>query len=73
MNFIPTSVRPAGSIKTAAMLVRGVDRYQHFEPVQPPKAELDAASVAAHERATTLYRTCYLEEEARHARLSVSN
>jgi non-haem Fe2+, alpha-ketoglutarate-dependent halogenase len=70
LNFIPTSVRPVGSIKTAAMLVRGVDRYHHFERVEPPKAELDAASVATHERATTLYRNCYLEEEARHARLS---
>jgi hypothetical protein len=70
LNYIPTSVRPTGSIKTAAMLVRGVDRYHHFETVEPPKAELDAQSVAAHERATTLYRNCYLEEEARHARLS---
>ncbi len=70
LNFIPTSVRPAGSIKTAAMLVRGVDRYQHFEPVSPPRSELDAESVAAHARATTLYRDCYLEEEQRHARLT---
>lgn len=70
LNFIPTSVRPVGSIKPAAMLVRGVDRYDHFEKVEPPKAELDAQSVATHERATTLYRNCYLEEEARHARLS---
>jgi hypothetical protein len=68
LNFIPTSVRPAGSIKTAAMLVRGVDRYHHFERVEPPKAELDAQAVATHERATALYRDCYLEEEARHAR-----
>ena len=70
MNFIATSVRPVGSIKPAAMLVRGVDRYNHFERVEPPRAELDAQSVAAHERATTLYRNCYLEEEARHARLA---
>ncbi len=71
LNFIATSVRPAGSIKPAAMLVRGVDRYHHFERVEPPQAELDAQSVAAHERATTLYRNCYLEEEARHALVSV--
>ena len=51
------------------MLVRGVDRYAHFERVEPPKSELDAQSVAVHDRATTLYRNCYLEEEARHARL----
>ena len=70
LNFIPTSVRPVGAIKPAAMLVRGVDRYNHFERVGPPKAELDADSVATHERATTLYRNCYLEEEARHASLA---
>ena len=69
LNFIPTHVRPVGSIKPAAMLVRGVDRYAHFERVEPPKSELDAQSVAVHDRATTLYRNCYLEEEARHARL----
>lgn len=70
LNFIPTSVRPVGSIKPAAMLVRGVDRHHHFETVESPKAELDAQSVATHAHATTLYRNCYLEEEARHARLS---
>ena len=70
LNFIPTSVRPVGSIKPAAMLVRGVDRYQHFETVEPPQTELDAQSVAMHERATTLYQNCYLEAEAQHARLS---
>ncbi len=70
MNFIATSVRPIGAIKPAAMLVRGVDHYNHFERVGPPKVELDVQSVATHERAATLYRNCYLEEEARHARLS---
>ena len=68
-NFIPASVRPVGSIKPAAMLVRGVDRYNHFERVEPPQAELDVQSIATHERATTLYRNSYLEQEARHASL----
>lgn len=71
LNFIPASVRPAGSVKPAAMLVRGVDRYNHFEKVGPPKAELDAEGIAAHERATALYRECYLEAEAAHAALTV--
>jgi ectoine hydroxylase-related dioxygenase (phytanoyl-CoA dioxygenase family) len=70
LNYIPTHVRPAGSVKSAAMLVRGVDRFGHFERVEPPTAELDAESVARHDRAVALYRDCYLEEEARHARLS---
>jgi hypothetical protein len=70
LNYIPTHVRPAGSIKPAAMLVRGVDRYNHFERVEAAESELDAKGLAAHERAVALYRDCYLEEEARHARLS---
>ena len=69
LNFIPTHVRPVGSIRPAAMLVRGVDRYGHFERVGPPQAELDARSVATHERAVSLYRDSYIEEEARHALL----
>jgi ectoine hydroxylase-related dioxygenase (phytanoyl-CoA dioxygenase family) len=68
LNYIPTDVRPAGSVKPAAMLVRGVDRYRHFERVEAPKAELDAEAVAVHDRAVGLYRQCYEEEEARHAR-----
>ena len=42
---------------------------RHFERVEAPKAELDAEAVAVHDRAVGLYRQCYEEEEARHARL----
>jgi ectoine hydroxylase-related dioxygenase (phytanoyl-CoA dioxygenase family) len=70
LNYIPTHVRPAGSVKPAAMLVRGTDRYDHFVRVQPAKVELDAESVAIHDRAVALYRDLYIEEESRHARLS---
>jgi non-heme Fe2+,alpha-ketoglutarate-dependent halogenase len=70
LNYIPTHVRPAGTVKPAAMLVRGIDRFGHFERVEPAKAELEPEGVAVHERAVALYRDCYLEEEARHARLS---
>jgi non-haem Fe2+, alpha-ketoglutarate-dependent halogenase len=41
LNYIPTHVRPAGSVRPAAMLVHGIDRYGHFELVDPAKAELD--------------------------------
>jgi hypothetical protein len=70
LNYIPTHVRPAGSVKPAAMLVRGTDRYGHFVRVQPATVELDAESVAIHDRAVALYRDLYIEEESRHARLS---
>jgi len=70
LNYIPTHVRPVGSVKPAAMLVRGVDRYGHFELVEPAKVELAPETVAVHDRAVGLYRDLYIEEEARHARLS---
>lgn len=69
LNYIPTNTRPAGTIRQAAMLVRGTDRYGHFESVDWPREELGKAEVAAHERAMGLYRDGYLEEEARHAKL----
>lgn len=67
LNYIPASVRPVGSIKPAAMLVRGVDRFGHFELVDGAQAELDAQGIATHQRAVGLYRDLYLEEEVRHA------
>lgn len=70
LNYIPTSVRPVCSIKPAAMLVRGVDRYGHFELAEPAQTELDAQGIARHQRAVGLYRDLYLEEEARHVRMT---
>ena len=69
-NYIPTSVKPSGSIRHAALLVRGTDRYGHFERAAWPKEELGEKEVAMHDRAMSLYRDAYLEEEARHAKLS---
>ena len=70
LNYIPTRVRPTGDGAAAAMLVRGNDAYGHFELLDPPAGELDAAAIAAHARATSLYRATYVEQEARHARLT---
>jgi len=69
-NYIPTNARPSGSIRQAALLVRGTDRYRHFEAAPWPTEELGKTEVATHERAMSLYRDAYLEEEARHAKLS---
>jgi hypothetical protein len=71
LNYIPTRVKPSGSIRHAALLVRGADRYGHFEAAEWPKDELGEKEVATHERAMSLYRDAYLEEEARHAKLSL--
>ena len=70
LNYIPTRVRPAGTIKHAATLVRGIDRYGHFEQAPMAETELDPKAVAAHEWAMGLYRDAYLEAEAAHAKLA---
>ncbi len=70
LNYIPTRTRPSGSIRQAAVLVRGTDRYGHFETAAWPAEELGKNEVATHGRAMGLYRDAYLEEEARHAKLS---
>lgn len=70
LNYIPAHARPSGTIRQAALLVRGTDRFGNFETVSWPREELGKDEVATHERAMSLYRDAYLEEEARHAKLS---
>jgi non-heme Fe2+,alpha-ketoglutarate-dependent halogenase len=70
LNYIPAHARPSGSVRQAALLVRGTDRYGNFEPARWPKDELGEKEVKAHERAVSLYRDGYLEEEAKHAKRS---
>ena len=45
-----------GALKTSALLVRGQDRYGHFELEEPPVAADDAATITRHERGAALYR-----------------
>lgn len=68
LNYIPAHARPAGSVRQAALLVRGTDRYGNFAPADWPTDELGENEVKAHERAVSLYRDGYLEEEAKHAK-----
>ena len=47
IRYIPTYVRQT-KVRDAAMLVRGTDKYRHFDYEPRPKADLDADAVAAH-------------------------
>jgi len=47
IRYIPTCVRQT-KVRDAAMLVRGVDEYHHFDYEPRPVADLDAAALAAH-------------------------
>jgi ectoine hydroxylase-related dioxygenase (phytanoyl-CoA dioxygenase family) len=47
IRYIPTHVRQT-KVRDSAMLVRGTDRYGHFDAEPPPRADLDEAALAAH-------------------------
>ena len=38
----------------SALLVRGQDRYGHFELETPPAADMDPAAIAEHDRVNAL-------------------
>lgn len=48
ISYIPTRVRHVGPTRLSATLVRGQDKYDHFDPEPRPQADLDPAALAAH-------------------------
>jgi non-heme Fe2+,alpha-ketoglutarate-dependent halogenase len=48
IRYIPTHVRQIAGARDTATLVRGVDAYHHFDPEEPPAADLDPAARAQH-------------------------
>lgn len=50
IRYIPTHVRQV-KLRDSATLVRGEDRYGHFDLMPAPKSDLDADALAAHEDA----------------------
>jgi len=67
LNYIPTDVRVDGPVRCCAMLVRGEDRYGHFDLIDPPTAERNPAALAVHQRVSDRYRANYNEQVRRHA------
>lgn len=67
LNYIPTHVRVDGPVRCCAMLVRGEDRYGHFDLIDPPTAERNPAALAVHQRVSDRYRANYNEQVKRHA------
>jgi non-haem Fe2+, alpha-ketoglutarate-dependent halogenase len=68
LNYIPTHVRVDGPVRLKAMLVRGEDRYGHFDLIDPPAAERDAAALAVHQAVSDRYRENYRIQVERHER-----
>jgi len=48
ISYIPTHVRHVGETRLSATLVRGEDRYDHFDPEPAPDGDATDAAVAAH-------------------------
>jgi non-heme Fe2+,alpha-ketoglutarate-dependent halogenase len=66
MNYIPPHVRNIGGVRMTAMLVRGQDRYGHYDLIDAPKAECDAGALATHERVSSAYQANYRVQVKRH-------
>ncbi len=49
IRYIPTYVRQVVGRTDSATLVRGVDRFHHFEPETAPAADLDPAAISTYE------------------------
>ena len=69
LNYIPTHVRVDGPVRLRAMLVRGKDTYGHFDLIDPPAAERDAAALAVHLKVSEAYGKNYNEQVRRHEQL----
>lgn len=52
IRYIPTHLRQLAPIRDSALLVRGVDKFGHFDHEHAPAASLDAQAVACHADAT---------------------
>lgn len=56
LHYIPTSTKQFAAEWDSASLVRGEDRFHHFEIAPRPQQDLDAAAVRFHERASNAFR-----------------
>lgn len=51
ISYIPTHCRCTAGQRLSAMLVRGTDRYGHFDPEQRPERDMDPQALAGHAQA----------------------
>lgn len=66
LNYIPTHVKVDGPVRCRAMLVRGEDRYGHFDLFEPTGGERDADALALHEQVSDRYRANYKVQVEKH-------
>ena len=66
ISYIPTSASCRASVRQSAALVRGVDRYGHFDDEPRPQADCGSAERAAHAAGVARFRAQNAEEFARY-------
>ncbi len=66
MNYVAPHVRVDGPVRCKAMLVRGQDRFGHFDLFAPPAGERDPAALATHQAVSDQYRENYRHQVTRH-------
>jgi non-heme Fe2+,alpha-ketoglutarate-dependent halogenase len=74
VRYMPTRVKPLDGLpRDSAMLVRGVDRYGHFDLEPSPAGELDPAAVAFHRKATATYAEINRQAVKKHLEMMGEN
>src|SRR5712671_2400244 len=66
ISYIPTHVRCHCRTRLSAMLVRGADRYGHFDDEKRPRTDYGAAERAVHAEAVARFREANTEETLRY-------
>jgi hypothetical protein len=56
ISYVPTHARCTSSTRVTAMLVRGADKYGHFDDERRPRADAGPEERAFHERAVATFR-----------------
>ena len=68
IRYIPTTVRQIAGAHDTATLVRGTDRYGHFELEQRPDADMSSAAIAHHAAITGAHTAILMRETGREMR-----
>jgi non-heme Fe2+,alpha-ketoglutarate-dependent halogenase len=66
ISYVPTHVRCTSSTRLTAMLVRGADRYGHFDDEPRPQVDFGEAERAAHADAVARFRASNAEQTRRY-------
>lgn len=67
ISYIPTQVRCSSATRLTAMLVRGADRYGHFDDEPRPRVDFGDAERAVHADTVARFRASNVEQTRRYA------